>query len=69
MKAKHVDLLVTILFIIALGVLYFFRGCHLDIYVAIFAIMVVAFSLIISLIQEKKIKELTQPENNTAKQN
>lgn len=66
MKAKHVDLIVTLLFVIAFGILFIFRGCHLDIYVTIFAALVVALSLTISVIQEKKLKEL-KPSEEMAK--
>lgn len=58
-KMKYVDIAVTVLFILALVIIYFFWGCHLDLYVTILAALVIAITGLTTYMQYKKIKELT----------
>lgn len=59
---KRIDALVPVLFIISLVVIYFFWGCHLDLYVTILAGMIILVTGLTTYLQNKKIKELTSKE-------
>lgn len=63
MKMKYVDIGVSALFIAALIVIYFFWGCHLDLYVTVLAAVVIAVTALTSYMQYKKMKELESPES------
>lgn len=63
MKMKYVDWSVSIVFILALVVIYFFWGCHLDLYVTALATVIIAVTSIVKFAQYKKIKELTTEAN------
>ena len=64
MKMKYVDIGVSALFIAALIVIYFFWGCHLDLYVTILAGVVIAATGLTTYMQYKKMKELESPESD-----
>lgn len=55
---KYVDIAVTVLFVLALVVIYFFWGCELDMYITILAGIVVAVSALTAFVQNKKLNEL-----------
>ncbi len=57
---KYVDIAVTIIFILALVVIYFFWGCKWDLYATILAVLVIIVSLLIGHSQNKKIKEFEE---------
>lgn len=59
MKMKYVDTTVTLMFILALIVIYFFWGCHLDLYVTLLAGLIVLVTGMVRFAQYKKLKELT----------
>ena len=59
---KYVDIAVTIIFILALVVIYFFWGCKWDLYATILAVLVIIVSLLIGHSQNKKIKEFEDDE-------
>ena len=59
---KYVDIAVTIIFILALVVIYFFWGCKWDLYATILAVLVIIVSLLIGHSQNKKIKEFEEDE-------
>jgi len=59
MKMKYVDMSVTILFAVALFIIYFFWGCHLDLYVTLLACLVIGTSVLTAYVQNKKINELS----------
>ena len=63
MKMKYVDIGVSVLFIVALVVIYFFWGCHLDLYVTILAGVVIAATGLTTYVQYKKMKDLEPKEN------
>lgn len=63
MRMEKADITVSALFIAALVIIYFFWGCHLDLYVTILAGVVIAVSALVTYVQYKKIKELTEEEN------
>lgn len=58
MKMKYIDISVSVLFIAALVVIYFFWGCHLDFYVTLLAMIVIAVTGLTTYMQYKKLKEL-----------
>lgn len=60
---KYVDIAVTIIFILALVVIYFFWGCKWDLYATILAGLVIIVSVLIGHSQNKKLKELETPED------
>ena len=62
MKMKYVDIGVSVLFIVALVVIYFFWGCHLDLYVTALAGVIVLVTAMVRFAQNKKLKELTGKE-------
>lgn len=64
MKMKYVDIGVSVLFIAALVVIYFFWGCHLDLYVTVLAAVVIAVTALTTYMQYKKMKELESPESD-----
>lgn len=64
MKMKYVDIGVSVLFIIALAVIYFFWGCHLDLYVTILALLILAVTGLTTYVQYRKLKELGTEEEN-----
>ena len=68
MKMKYVDIGVSVLFIAALVVIYFFWGCHLDLYVTVLAALIIAVTGLTAYLQYKKMKELgaDDQENNKA---
>ena len=59
MKMKYVDVAVSIIFVLALIVIYFFWGCKLDLYITLLAGVVIVITGISKYVQYKKIKELT----------
>ena len=61
---KYVDIAVTIIFILALVVIYFFWGCTWDLYATILAGLVIVVSVLIGHSQNKKLKELEAPEED-----
>lgn len=61
MKMKNVDRVITLVFIAALVIIYFFWGCRLDLYVTIVAGIILALAGMTTYLQNKKIKEL-EPE-------
>ena len=61
---KYVDIAVTIIFILALVVIYFFWGCTWDLYATILAGLVIVVSVLIGHLQNKKLKELEAPEED-----
>ena len=61
-KIRRFDMAVTIVFVLALLIIYFFWGCHLDWYVTILACIIIAVSVLTEHVQNKKIKELTGEE-------
>ena len=63
MKMKYVDIGVSVLFIAALVVIYFFWGCHLDLYVTILAAVIIAVTGLTTYMQYKKLKELESDDN------
>lgn len=56
-KQKILNWIITILFLVALIICYFFWGCRLDLIVTIIAVFVAAFSITLLSIQNKKLKE------------
>ena len=58
MKMKYVDTTVTLLFILSLIVIYFFWGCHLDLYVTVLAGVIILVTAMVKFAQYKKLKEL-----------
>ena len=58
MKMKYVDIAVSILFAVALVVIYFFWKCQLDLYVTILAGIILAITGILKYLQYKKLKKL-----------
>ena len=61
---KYVDIAVTVIFVLALVVIYFFWGCTWDLYATILAGLVVIVSVLIGHSQNKKLKELEEPKDN-----
>lgn len=59
MKMKFVDVAVSIIFVLALIVIYFFWGCKLDLYITLLAGVVIVITGISKYVQYKKIKKLT----------
>lgn len=57
-KMKYVDIAVSVVFVLALVVIYFFWGCKLDLYVTVLAGIIVAVSGLASYVQYRKMKEL-----------
>lgn len=62
MKMKYVDTTVTVVFILAMVVIYFFWGCHLDLYVTALAGLIVLVTAMVRFAQNKKLKELGSDE-------
>lgn len=62
MKMKYVDIGVSVAFIVALVVIYFFWGCHLDLYVTILAAVVIFVTALTGIVQYRKMKELKAEE-------
>ncbi len=58
-KQNLLNWIITIIFLVALAVIYCFWGCKWDLIVTIVAVFVAAISICILSIQNKKIKELT----------
>lgn len=63
-KMKYVDIAVSVVFVLALVVIYFFWGCKLDLYVTVLAGIIIAASVAATYFQNKKIKELSTEEEN-----
>ena len=61
-KMKYVDIAVSVVFIIALVVIYFFWGCKLDMYLTVLAGIIIAVSGITTYVQYKKLNELDSDE-------
>lgn len=61
-KQNLLNWIVTILFLIALAVIYCFWGCKWDLIVTIIAVLVAVISMCTLSFQNKKIKELTDGE-------
>ena len=55
---KYVDITVSMLFVIGMVVIYFFWGCHLDMYMTVLAAVIVLASGLVKIVQYKKLKEL-----------
>lgn len=62
MKMKYVDVAVSIIFVLALIVIYFFWGCKWDMYITILVSIVFVVTGISKYVQYKKLKELTSEE-------
>ena len=58
MKMKFVDVAVSIIFELALIVIYFFWGCKLDLYITLLAGVVIVITGISKYVQYKRIKKL-----------
>lgn len=58
MNMKYVDIAVSMLFVIGMVVIYFFWGCHLDLYVTVLAAVIVLAAGLVKIVQYKKLKEL-----------
>ena len=56
-KMKYVDIAVSVVFIIALVVIYFFWGCKLDMYLTVLAGIIIVASGITTYVQYKKLNE------------
>ena len=67
MKMKYVDIGVSVLFIAALVVIYFFWGCHLDLYVTVLAALIIAVTGLTAYLQYKKMKELGADDQENSK--
>lgn len=63
-KMKYVDIAVSVVFVLALVVIYFFWGCKLDLYVTVLTGIIIAASVAATYVQNKKIKELSQEQEN-----
>lgn len=61
-KMKWIDIAVPALFVLALVVLYFFWGCHLDLYVTILAAVILGVTVLTTYIQYKKLDKLQKNE-------
>lgn len=61
-KMKYVDITVSVVFILALVVIYFFWGCKLDMYLTVLAGIIIAVSGITTYVQYKKLSELDSDE-------
>ena len=59
---RYVDLAVIVAFILSLVIIYFFWGCHLDLYVTILAGIIIATTALVHHSQYKKLKELQTSE-------
>ena len=59
MKMKYVDIGISVLFIVALVVIYFFWGCKWDMYITILVSVIIVITGISKYVQYKKLKELT----------
>ena len=66
-KMKYVDIAVSVVFVLALVVIYFFWGCKLDLYVTVLAGIIIAASVAAAYVQNKKIKELSPNEEHLEK--
>ena len=66
-KMKYVDIAVSVVFVLALVVIYFFWGCKLDLYVTVLAGIIIAASAAAAYVQNKKIKELSPNEEHLEK--
>lgn len=64
---KYVDIGVSVLFVIALIVIYFFWGCHLDLYVTVLAGVIILVTALTTYIQYKKIREFEDREDEESK--
>lgn len=58
MKMKYIDILVTVLFVVALAVIAFFWKCGLDVWIVILAVAIVVGAALVKYFQYKKLKEL-----------
>lgn len=65
-KMKYVDVAVPVLFVLALIIIYFFWGCRLDLYVTVLAAVIIAITGLTTYFQYKKMKELTEKQNEQA---
>lgn len=61
-KQNLLNCIITILFLIALAVIYFFWKCKLDLIVTIIAVIVALISILTLTYQNKVIKNLTDKE-------
>ena len=59
-KMKCIDIAIPVLFVLALVVLYFFWGCHLDLYVTILAAVILGVTVLTTYIQYKKMREFSK---------
>lgn len=58
MKMKFIDIAVSVVFVLAIIVIYFFWGCKWDIYATILAVIIFVVTGIVRYKQYKEIKEL-----------
>ncbi|HKM04905.1 MAG TPA: hypothetical protein VJZ04_10040 [Lachnospiraceae bacterium] len=63
MKMKAIDASVTLIFVLALVIIYFFWGCRLDAIVTAIAAVIVIASALAMYFQYKRIHELEEPQN------
>ena len=61
-KMKCIDIAIPVLFVLALVVLYFFWGCHLDLYMTILAGVIILAAGMVRAVQYKRLKELMPEE-------
>lgn len=64
MKMKFIDIAVSVVFVLAIIVIYFFWGCKWDIYATILAIIIFVVTGVVKYKQYKEIKELMEEEKN-----
>lgn len=57
-RMKMIDFAVTVVFVVALVVIYFFWKCELDLFVTILAGLIIAIAGVITYNQYKKIEKL-----------
>ena len=62
MKMKYIDTTIAALFLAGLVVLFFFWGCHLDLYMTILAGVIILVAGMVRAVQYKRLKELMPEE-------
>lgn len=62
MKMKYIDTTIAALFLAGLVVLFFFWGCHLDLYMTILAGVIILAAEMVRAVQYKRLKELMPEE-------
>ncbi len=62
MKMKYIDIALTAVFTVVVLILLFLHGCSIDIIIALVSAAVLIVSVVVSLVQYRKIKELQKTE-------